>query len=907
MATATVVELRVLGPIELVVDGASLPLTAEKHRLLLAALAIRAGELVPADVLLEALWAEDRPASARKLLHIYVSQLRALLPATIRIETHGSGYVLELGVTSVDAQRFETWCAEGRRALDARNPALARSLFAKALGLWRGPAYGELAFAEVARTQADRLDELRVVALGSLLEAGLALGGAEDLVGQARVLVAQHPHDERLAGLAMLTLYRAGRQAEALEEYSGVRSRLLDGLGLEPGPELRELQRAILVHDPSLQPEGEAAPEPVRLPAAPGVLVGRERELAELGPLLARDDVRFVVLTGAGGSGKTRLALEAARASLSSFANGAALVPLASVRDSSLVVPAFLAALGVREGADETPVDALVSALRARELLLLVDNVEHLRDACSVLVDLLAAAPRLKILATSRTVLHLSGEHVYPVEPLAPAAAAELFRRRVCEAEPRLRLEQHEDVVAAICARLEGLPLAIELAAGRARTLGPAELLERLDERLPLLTGGPRDLPARQQTLRATVEWSLELLDDEERAALERLSVFSGGCTAKAARSVCGAPLDLLAALVDHSLLQRLVTEDDSRFSMLETVRELAWEHLGDERAALDRRHAEWAVELAEGARLRGPGQAESVTRLRAEQDNLRAALAWSGVSEPQLQLRLAAALWRFWWIRGELAEGRRWLGAALEHEVGDRSARAHALVGIAGLSWSQGDISAAHDHAVEAASAAKLAGEPFLEASAHTVIGLVAKHERRFDDARGHLRTSLAVATTAGLEPDRYIAKLNLATVELDAGELASAEPILEEVLAWHEGNGPNVEGMGFALLNLGLVSHGLGDQPRARERFAAALEAFGQVEFREHVADALHGLAAVEAAVGRYEEAARLFGRAEPLLREVGSAGFEPALVARTRTTLEAALGPDRFGSLLAASRDS
>lgn len=907
MVAATVVELRVLGPVELIVDGASLPLTAEKHRLLLAALAIRVGELVPAEVLLDALWAGERPASNRKLLHIYVSQLRALLPATIRIETHGSSYVLELGATGVDAQRFERMCAEGRQALDDNNPALARSVFAKALALWRGPAYGELSYAEVLRTQADRLDELRVVALGGLLEAEIALGGTEDLPGRARALVAEHPHDERLAGLAMLALYRAGRQAEALEEYNDARSRLLDDLGLEPGPELRELQRAILVHDPSLQPLREGAPEPSLLPSAPGALVGRQRELAEVQALLVQEDVRFVALTGAGGSGKTRLALEVARAAAPSFANGVVLVSLAPVRDSRLVVSTILAALGVCERPEQTSIDALVSALRPRELLLLVDNVEHLRDACSVLVDLLAAAPRLKILATSRTVLHLSGEHVYPVEPLDPSAAAELFRRRVREAEPRLSLERDTDLVAAICARLEGLPLAIELAAGRARTLKPAELLERLDKRLPLLTGGPRDLPARQQTLRATLEWSFELLDDEERRALERLAVFVGGCTAEAAEEVCGAPLDRLAALVDHSLLRRLMTESESRFSMLETVRELVWQQLGDERAALERRHAEWAVELAESATLRGGAQSQSVARLRADEDNLRAALAWSGAAEPRLQLRLASALWRFWWVRGELAEGRRWLGAALEHEVDDPVARAQALVGIAGLSWSQGDLAAARCHALDAVDAARLANEPFLEASAHTVLGLAAKQEGRFADAREHLGSSMAVAAEAGLEVDLYVAKLNLATVELDAGELATAEPLLEEVLAWHEGNGPNAEGMGFALLNLGLVSHGLGDQKRAKERFARALEAFESLDFREHVADALHGLAAVEASAGRHEEAARLFGRAEPMLREVGSAGFEPALVTRTRTELELALGPARFGALLASSRDS
>jgi DNA-binding SARP family transcriptional activator len=252
MASAAArVELRVLGPLELVVDGWSAPLTAEKQRLLLAALVVRAGEALPSDVLVEALWQGAPPASARKALQVYVSQLRKLLPAGLSIETHGSGYSLVLDGTLFDAQRFERLCAEGREALGGGNAALARSRFARALSLWRGPAYGELAYADVARAEAERLDELRVAAQAGLLEAELELG-LGDPVGAARALVAENPHDEGLAGLAMLALYRAGRQTEALEEYAAARDRL-DELGLEPGPGLRELQRAILVHDPSLQ------------------------------------------------------------------------------------------------------------------------------------------------------------------------------------------------------------------------------------------------------------------------------------------------------------------------------------------------------------------------------------------------------------------------------------------------------------------------------------------------------------------------------------------------------------------------------------------------------------------------------------------------------------------------------
>lgn len=887
-----------LGPLELVVDGSAVPLTAAKHRLLLAALLIRVPDAVPSDALVEALWNGRPPASARKALQVYASQLRALLPAGLRIETRGSGYALVLERAAVDARRFERSYAEGRAALAAGSAALARSLSTRALSLWRGPAYGELAYADFVKAEADRLDELRLAARILLLEAELELG-ERDVVGAARALVAEHPHDERVAGLAMRALYRAGRQADALDEYSAARQRLREGLGLEPGPALRELQHAILVHDRSLLPAIRTRLQPAQLPASPNVFVGRERELDELAELLHRREARFVVLTGAGGSGKSRLALEVSRAAAASFGDGAVQVQLAHVRDSTLVVPAILAALDVREDRGGDQWDTLVDALRDRELLLLLDNVEHVREAAVMFVELLRTAPLVTLLATSRTVLHLSGEHVYPVGPLAPDDAAELLRRRASEADARIRL--HDDrLVHAICARVDGLPLALELVAVQLRTTAPEDLFERLDERLPLLTGGPRDLPARQQTLSATLEWSFDLLVDEERTAFTRLGVFAGGCTADAAEAVTGATPAVVGRLVDHSLLQRTNEEGASRFTMLETVRELALAKLDDERPAFESLHAEWACDLARHAELRGPGQYEWVARLRREEANLRAALLWSGTHRTKLQLALAGALWRYWWIRGLLAEGRRWLEAALEREVSAPELRAKALVGLAGLCWSQGDYASARDHALDAVAQAREERDGITEMGAQTVLGTVAKHEQRFAEARAHLQRSVALAVDHELEIDVLTGKLNLATVELDAGELDRAEPLLEEVLAAHRARG-SFEGVGFALLNLGLVSYGRGEMARAGERFSAAHDAFDRVDFREHVANALHGLAAVAAADARYEDAARLLAKADPILREVGSEGFEPALVARTRTEVEAALGTDAFEAIL------
>jgi predicted ATPase len=472
----------------------------------------------------------------------------------------------------------------------------------------------------------------------------------------------------------MLALYRCGRQAEALEVYAAARTRLHDDLGLEPGAELRELQRRILQQDPGLAVQPSAAEPLGELPSPPNALLGRERELEELRGLLLRDGARLVVLTGAGGSGKTRLALEAARELSTSFANGAALVGLASLSDPGLVDGAICHGLGIPAVPGQEPLETLAAALRPRELLLVVDNVEHLRAAAPSFVELLARAPHLTLLVTSRTVLHLSGEHVYPVEPLSHEAAVALFLERAREADPSFSPDAaNKAAVERICELLDGLPLAVELAASRTRTLTPVELLDRLDARARLLTSGARDLPARQQTLRATLEWSFDLLDEDEQRELSRLAVFAGGCTLDAAEAVCATTVDRLSSLVDHSLLRRSQTADGSRYSMLQTIREFGLERLekSGERDATATAHLDHFLALAETwqpGEVKGEAYTpESLNRLDAERDNFRAAMRWAlDEGRPVLALRLASALGRLWVIRAH-REGYGWLSEALE------------------------------------------------------------------------------------------------------------------------------------------------------------------------------------------------------------------------------------------------
>ena len=379
-------DIRVLGPLELAGTEGPLPLAAPMQRRLLAALVTRAGDTRSADALIDTLWGEAPPASAAKVLQTYVSQLRKTLPQGARIVTRGAGYALELENASLDAGRFERLLDEGRNAVREGNPALGASLLRRALALWRGQAYGEFAYEEFARGEAERLEELRLVAIEERFDAELALGRHAELLPELQSLARERPLRERLQAQTMLALYRCGRQTEALDLYATVHATLRDELGLEPGQELRALQHRILKHDPALAVARVAEESRSVLPAPPNALVGRRDELAELCRLLVREQVRLLVLTGAGGSGKTRLALEAAHETALSFANGAVFVDLAPLRDPELVVGTISRALAINDVAGQEPFDTLVAALRPLELLLVVDNAEHLRAASPLFV-----------------------------------------------------------------------------------------------------------------------------------------------------------------------------------------------------------------------------------------------------------------------------------------------------------------------------------------------------------------------------------------------------------------------------------------------------------------------------------------------------------------------------------------
>jgi predicted ATPase/DNA-binding SARP family transcriptional activator len=714
------VKFGLLGRLEVDADGVDLTPARVQQRALLALLLLRAGEVVASHDLIEGVWGPRPPDTAQKALHGHISALRKRLGAE-RIETRAPGYRLRLaGGDEVDARRFEHIVAAAR----ADGPSARSKKLREALELFRGEPLSDFRYEEFAAAEVLRLEELRLTVVEEQIDAELELGRHAEVVPQLERLVVDYPLRERMRAQLMLALYRAGRQADALDVFQETRMRLVEELGIEPGPALQRLERQILNHDPEL-----AAPRPLsaraNLPPQPTPLIGREREIEELTDLLRRPDVRLVTLTGTGGTGKTRLAIQSAARLTDGFSDGVVFVGLAPLQDPGLVLSTTAQALGVGAMSGETLAEDLARALRNRELLLVLDNFEHLLVAAPSVADLAAGAAGVKLLVTSRAPLRLAAEHVYPVSPLPTPTGTDdvdgllecesvaLFEARAQAARPDFAVTSaNAAAVADVCRALDGLPLAIELAASRVGVLPPAAMRQRLDHSLELLVGGARDAPERQRTLRATIDWSYELLDRAEQRLFEGLAVFAGGCTIEAAQSVCGDELgvvDGLASLTEKGLTRLEGGDEEPRFTMLETVREYSVERLelSEEASTRRSRHAEHFLALAERAEpnLIGVGShAELLERLERDDDNFRAALDWLGTSgDSEGALRLAAALWRFWDLKGHLIEGRRHLERALRADERPTAARAKALSGAADMALTCGDVATGRLRAEEA------------------------------------------------------------------------------------------------------------------------------------------------------------------------------------------------------------
>ncbi|MEU9898183.1 AfsR/SARP family transcriptional regulator [Streptomyces phaeochromogenes] len=697
------VRYRILGTTQAIRgDGTPVPVGGARLRALLTVLALRPGRTVPAAVLVDEVWGADPPADATGALQALVGRLRRALGADAIASAEG-GYRLCAVADDIDLHRFERLAGEGVRALADGDPGKAAVVLDDALALWRGPALADLPdrTAESSRWETRRLDAHR-----ARLTAALALGQAEQYLPDLTALSDAHPLDEPLQLLRLRALRDAGRTAEALAGYESVRQLLADRLGTDPGPELRSLHRELLRGETS---ENGHRPTSYEHTPGPDPSSGIRDRTAPLGNLRARltsfvgrhtdletirgdlGAARLVTLLGPGGAGKTRLSQEAAESVAASVPDGVWLAELAPVDDPQAVPEAVLTAVGAREtvlrgaGAEEMravtdrhddPLARLTEHCAKRRMVIVLDNCEHVVDAAARLVEqLLERCPGLTVLATSREPLGVPGELLRPVEPLPEPYALKLLADRGAAARPGFRVDADAETAAAaaeICRRLDGLPLAIELAAARLRMLTPRQIADRLDNRFRLLTSGSRTVLPRQQTLRAVVDWSWDLLDEDERDVLRRLSVFAGGCDLAAAEAVCGpAALELLGSLVDKSLVVAAPSplggaDGDMRYRLLETVAEYAGQRLDEsgERPAAERAHVTYYRELARTTepKLRGPGQRAAIELLQVEGENTRAALQRAVAErDEQEALCLVLSLAWYWQIRDLRTAARNW------------------------------------------------------------------------------------------------------------------------------------------------------------------------------------------------------------------------------------------------------
>ena len=912
-STLEAIEFHLLGPVEAVADGRPLRLGGGRQRTLLALLLLERGRVLSVDRLAEELWHGEPPPGAAKTLASYVSRLRTVLGRDA-VAALPPGYSLVVTPDQLDAHRFEKLAQDGQSALRRGAAGLAAERLHAALALWRGPALADVAEGGALALEAKRLDELRLVCAEDRIEADLALGHHAALVPELECLVAEEPLRERLWRQLVLALYRSERQSDALAAYGRARKLLAEELGLEPSEQLRALERDVLRHDVAAVP---LAQERHNLPGQPTSFLGRERELAELEHVLREQ--RHVTLTGVGGAGKTRLALELAARQTGAWPGGVWLVDLTSLSDSALVANTVVTTLAVPERPDTSAQESLVAHIGGSELLLLLDNCEHLVATCSELAGaLLSGCPNLRLLATSRTPLGTIGELEYRVDPLpVPGEAApvdeieqvpsvQLFIERGRAVRRDLEA-QGEDLatVARICRELDGLPLAIELAAARTRALSLTEIAARLRDRFRFLRAWRRVADPRHQTLRATMDWSYELLSDDERELLRGLSVFAGGSTLEAIAYVCldrdeeGA-LELVSRLVEASLVSPAESSGTTRYRLLETVRQYAAEKLDETDAGvrIRRRHAEFFALVAERAEP-NLDSADVIVGLAADEGNFRSALAHSADGrEPELMLRIVGSLVLFWDPREQLEEARGWLEAAIQHGAGSPARyRARALRGLSGVDEGLGDLAAARAHVDE---------------------GLVLYRELEDDDGVGRCLNNLGnVAFVAGdldgatalyhqaiaLLDERasIVPRRNLAGVALQRGDLNERRRLCEEVLAdaralQHD------RAVSGVLVELAWFAAVEGRYDDAAGLAAEALELHLRMGLLGEVTECVLIAALVLASRGYPDDAARLVGAAtahgvQRGWQELPEAIFKPPFGA-----LEQQLGDERYAAMSA-----
>ena len=921
------VEVRILGPLDVRVEGHAVQFDGAKQRTLFTALALRAPEPISVDELVEAVWAGRPPGDGVQALQKQVSRLRHRLGESAPVHRGATGYALGVERGAIDSHRFEDLLERAR----AEDPDAASSDLEAALELWRGPALADHRFDDFAQREIARLEELRMEAVEERMGAQLARGRDADLVGELRTLVAEHPLRERMRAHLMLALYRSSRQAEALEVMREGRRLLVDELGIEPGPELRRLEQAILAHDPELAAEQPGRASPAALPAPADELIGRDAELAEIAGVLAEPGVRLLTLAGTGGVGKTRLALEVARRVAGRYGGGAVHVDLDGLEDASLLASEAAAALGVVAATAEQLAERLDQGEPA---LLVLDGFDRFLDDVGEVAKLLAAVPSLTVLATSRAALRVTGEHAYSVQPLAPPSAVALFEVRAGAARPGW--EHDHEVVNAICARLDGLPLAIELAADRIRLLSPQALLTRLERRLDVLTQGGGDRPARHRSLRATLEWSWEVLDAAEQQLLCRLTVFEGGASLGAATAVCsddGGSIDPLVSTLLHksSLLRTDPRHAEARLAMLDTVREFVAERAGD-LAAAELRHAHYFVGYCErlATEAARAHRRDSLERLAVERANIRLAYerlvragavdealrvaigfahalpwdahtqevrGWLALDTGTPALRATALYWdgRLAITQARLAEAEPRLRAALDaaREAGDRHLESGVLIALG--RWATLVASAEAAELRDAAlDAARATGDRQLIADALLIGAGVCERDSDWDGAVALATDALEIYRELGDPYGAATALAELGWYDMVTASAEHAEEHLDEALALRRRFGddrrlvePLIDGAWLALVQ--------GDTGDAQTRFLDCLALARQVDDRFIVGEALAGLSTVAGTECRWSDCAHLDGASAAVHEQIGAPPWESVVMlhARVAGTARTALG--------------
>ena len=910
------IELRLLGPLEVVVDGVPAPLGTPKQRALLALLALRANEAVPVERLIDALWPDDPPASSRHAIQVYVSRLRGALGGSGRIEARSRAYVLHVEPGEIDLGEFRRLVREAREALAGEEPSRAGETLREALALWRGRALADLAGEPSLRDVVLELDEARVEAIELWVESELEAGRAGELVGELEALVAEYPARESLHADLMLALHRAGRTDDALEAYQRARDSLLDELGLEPSAHLLELEAAILRRDPALLPERPELRARLHLPAQPNELIGRERAVDDVVEVFAGRASRLVTLTGAGGIGKTRLALAVAERLALDFEDGVWFVDLSAVSDPSLVLPAVAQTLGVAESQERPSQVAVEEHLADKHVLLVLDNFEQVSDAAPSVSNLIRQTSRVAVLVTSRVPLHLFGEEEYEVPTLSvpdrtagtsPSALGEAEAVRLFVARARAVFGEFEldegnaREIADVCIALGGLPLAIELAGATAKDLTPSELRDRLETSLDFLVGGPVDSPARQQTMRATIEWSCGLLGPDEQRQFAPLAVFSGGWTAEAALEVCGTTTATLSSLREKGM----VYSAGGRFGMLTPIREFALETMtSDEARALARKHAEYFADRAEiiESRVSDHGlDLEYLNQFGREQANFWAALRSAhAAGEKELFARLAAAIGPYSYVRGHYREARHWLEIAFADPPEDPAIHGRVARGLGMVSSHQGDY--ARTAAVYARGVELFRSIGDTEMEAKLLYNTAAETIRLGDYERGQQLLMECRERARTIDDERKQARLEqfvvnaLGVVHFMEDRPREAESWFAECLAICERLRER-EGAATALMNLGIVALQLDRLDDAAARLREGLRLAAELQKLQTIANCVVGLAGVAVQVGEPTRAGRLLGIVQRLLDESG-AQLEPyhaRLFDETLTAIQADAGAE------------